>query len=76
MHTIYVMAHYYPLWAIPAAMGMIQIAMHFRRRENRAQYYFLFFALCFVLSSAAWVYFRGHANSQSWVKAVLEYSDY
>ena len=75
MHTIYVMAHYYPLWAIPAAMGMVQFALHFRRRENRAQYYFLFFALCFVVSSVAWFYYRGHVHSQSWVKWVLDSSD-
>jgi 4-hydroxybenzoate polyprenyltransferase len=73
IHFIYVIAHLYPVAAIPAALGAVQLAFHFKRQKRRPPMVFLFmFALFCVLTTAVWIFFRGDLHAQHWVKMVVE----
>jgi hypothetical protein len=73
MHFVYVFAHFFPVLAIPAALGAIQLAIHFKRRKQRQPMVFLFLvALCCMLASAAWIFFRGDLHAQRWAKIAVE----
>jgi len=73
MHLVYVIAHFFPVVAIPVALGAIQLGIHFKRRKQRPPMVFLFtVALFCFLTSGAWIFFRGDRYAQRWVKNVVE----
>jgi len=73
MHFIYVFAHFYPVLAIPAALGAVQLALHFKRKKKRPPMVFLFMVALFcVLTSATWMFFRGDLHAQRWAKIAVE----
>ena len=73
MHFLFVIAHFYPALAIPAALGAIQLAIHFKRQKKRPPMVFLFMVALFcILSSGGWIFFRGDRNSEKWAKFAVE----
>ena len=73
MHFLFVFAHFYPVLAIPAALGALQVAIHFKRRNRRTPMALLFVAAAFcILTSLGWVIFRGDLHSEAWARGFLE----
>ena len=73
MHAIFVIAHFYPVLAIPASLAAVQLAIHFKRQKKRSPMAFFFMgALFMLLTSGAWIFFRGDLHSQQWAKILVE----
>jgi len=68
MQTLITLVHYFPIWAIPLALASAQFALHFMRRRKPTQYFFWFIAGTLILSSLAWIAFRGDVNGATWVR--------
>lgn len=70
MHTIYAIARFYPFWAIPLAVIIFQIGVHFRRRARPAQWTCFAMVGVLILTGIAWLVYRGDMNSDRWVRRV------
>ena len=73
MYAIYFIAYFNPLLALPAVLAALQFAIHFKRQKKRSPtVFFVMLALFLVLTSAAWIFFRGDLHSQKWAKILVE----
>jgi hypothetical protein len=70
MHHVFFLARIYPYWAIPLAAVFGQVGLYNRRRNFRMQYSFWSMAAILVLTSIAWIGFRGDYNADQWVRFV------
>ncbi|MGZ3689001.1 MAG: hypothetical protein ACXVBW_11910, partial [Bdellovibrionota bacterium] len=68
MHTIFMMARFYPYWALPLAVLVGDIGLYFRRKKNDIQWALWSLAGFLVLGIIVWVAFRGDLNSDQWVR--------
>ena len=72
MHSVFVFVHFYPVLAIPAALGALQVAIHFKRKNQRTPMVLLLLAAAFcVLTSVGWMIFRGDLHSEAWIRALI-----
>lgn len=68
MHVAHTLLRYYPFWALPLAFVMVEVALSFRRKKKTSQHYFWVIAGILVISSIAWLAFRGDKKSDRWVE--------
>ncbi len=69
MHHVYFFMRIYPYWALPLALVMGQLGLHFRRRKFRMQYSFWAMIVFLVVTSVAWIAYRGDTQSEQWVRS-------
>jgi hypothetical protein len=72
MHTIFVLARLFPLWAIPLALALAQLGLFFRRRSSASQWGCWGVASALIVAVVLWIAFRGDLNSDSWIKALIQ----
>ena len=68
MHVIFLLARVYPYWALAVSIVLLQIAVFYRRRDNKLQWTFVGIAGGLMLGVLAWFVFRGDIHSDSWVR--------
>ncbi len=71
MHTLSIVLRYYPYWAIPLALIIGELGIHFRRRKKSAQWNFFAVSAALFVGLVLWLVFRGDLNSNSWARTLL-----
>jgi hypothetical protein len=67
MRPFYLIARFFPYWALPVTVICCEVAWHFKRKKNSIQYYFWVSAVFLALSTLMWFGFRGDLHSDEWV---------
>ena len=71
MRWLYVLARFYPFWALPTAFILGEFGMFFFRR-GQSRYRFFFGMVGFLLvTTVLWFILRGDLNSDNWVKGMI-----
>lgn len=72
MHWLYAALRFYPFWAVPAALIMVELGRYYRRKAKKQQFFCFGLSAGLVLTSLLWLILRGDKYSDSWVRAWLE----
>jgi hypothetical protein len=72
MHSIFALVRFFPYWAIPVILVLVETALFAkRRRRTGLMIACLTFAVLFVLTVGVWFYYRGDVHSDHWVREVF-----
>lgn len=72
MHLVFTLARIYPAWAVPTAFIFFELAIYYRRKNSKIQYYMGALVGIQVLLLLLWLLFRGDIHSDLWVRAILD----
>ena len=71
---VYIFFHFFPWLAIPATLGGVQLALHFKRQKKTFPLVIVSFVTLILFSVAAsWFIFRGDLYARMWAKNTLEF---
>lgn len=68
MRWVYAFVRLYPFFAVPVALILVELGLHFRRRRVKTQFYFFGIAGFLLLTSFLWLFYRGDSRSDHWVR--------
>ncbi len=72
MHFVFTFVRIYPAWAVPTAFIFFELAIYYRRKNSKMQYYMGGLVGIQLLLLFLWLIFRGDIHSDYWVRAVFD----
>ena len=70
MHWFYSAIRYYPWIALPGALILGSVGVHFRRRKKSLQWSFFGLAGMLALLTVRWFVFRGDLYANPWLQTL------
>jgi hypothetical protein len=67
---MYWILHYFPFVAIPLAIIAMDLAVHFKKREQRSWILLGSLAVFLMATSATWLVFRGDREAIHWARKI------
>jgi len=71
MHVAFTLARFYPYWALPVILVVIELGIFFRRRASSLQWGVFTLAGILLFMVLLWFGFRGDIHSDAWIKSFL-----
>ncbi len=73
MRTLYLLARFYPYWALPLFLLLSEMGWIFRRKGRPSLQWGLWsLAAVKFVGLVLWFWFRGDLNSDRWIRAWFE----
>jgi ABC-type polysaccharide transport system permease subunit len=66
MSVLYLIIKLYPLFGLSMAVLCFDLSRSYRRKANSIWIGFAIFTVLFVVSVAAWLFYRGDLHSERW----------
>jgi hypothetical protein len=71
MRSLFTLMRFYPYWAVPVGIVVVELGLYCRRRRISKQWLFFAVGATLFATSIAWVALRGDLHSDAWVKRIL-----
>ena len=69
MHWLFAMVRFFPYWALPIALVLLETGVYFKRWKRwKPQFLCWGIAVVFLLAIGTWFFYRGDMNSDQWVR--------
>ncbi len=68
---LYNLVRFFPYWAVPLAIVLVDLGIYFRRKKKPSYRWVLFLSAVLVILSLVWVITRGDRNADRWVGKFL-----
>jgi hypothetical protein len=71
MRYLFAFLRYYPLFAIPLAGVLAELAFFLKRKGAKSHILYWLLTFFLVSTSIAWIVFRGDTESDRWLKKIF-----
>ncbi len=72
MSYFFLLIRIYPYWALPCIWVTVELAIFYRRRKSKNQFFFLVFSSILALLLVLWIWNRGDLYAERWISYLFK----